>query len=71
MKNDKVRYSASVTNDQGAGERAGDDTNLNRLKATIRSRYGAGWTVTIVKIEHDSGIMCFEPVEVAKFRLRK
>lgn len=70
MKN-KTRYIATVTNDQGAGEKAGEDTNLNNLKAYVRSRYGAGWTVTIVKIEKDNGIMDFAPEEVAKFTLRK
>jgi hypothetical protein len=70
MKN-KVVYRAYVMNESGAGEFAGSDTNLNNLKADVRSRYGAGWTVTIEKIENDNGIMDFAPVEVAKFTLRK
>jgi hypothetical protein len=70
VKNKKV-YVAYVQNESGAGERAGDNTNLAALKADIRRRYGAGWTVTIEMIEHDSGIMDFAPVEVAKFTLRK
>lgn len=69
MAKNKVSYRAYVQNDQGAGEFAGSGTNLNDLKAEIRSRYGEGWTVTIEKIEQDSGIMDFAPVEVAKFRL--
>jgi len=69
--NKMTRYIATVTNNQGAGEKAGEDKNLNKLKAYVRSRYGRGWTVTIVKTEKDSGIMDFEPVEVAKFTLRK
>lgn len=67
----KTRYIACVTNSQGAGEWAGDDTNLNNLKAFVRRCYGAGWIVTISKIENDNGIMDFPPVEVAKFTLRK
>jgi hypothetical protein len=70
MKN-KTRYIAYVTNDQGAGEKAGEDTNLNNLKAYVRSRYGAGWTVTIEKIENDNGIMYFASEEIVRFTLRK
>jgi hypothetical protein len=71
MKQNKSRYIAYVQNESGAGEKAGEDTNLNNLKAWVRSRYGAGWTVTIDKIENDNGIMDFAPVEVARFTLRK
>lgn len=67
----KVTYRAYVQNESGAGEYAGSDTSLNKLKATVRATYGAGWTVTIDKCEQDSGIMDFAPVEVAKFTLRK
>lgn len=67
----KKRYIAYVTNEQGTGEKAGEDTNLNKLKAYVRSRYGAGWTVTVEKIENDNGIMDFAPEEVARFTLRK
>ena len=66
----KVTYRASVTNESGAGEAAGRDTNLNKLRANVRSRYGAGWKVTIVKIENDNGIMDFAPVTVAEFTIR-
>jgi hypothetical protein len=68
MKN-KTRYIAYVTNDQGACEKAGEDTNLNNLKAYVRSRYGPGWTVTIEKIENDNGIMYFAPKEIVRFTL--
>jgi len=71
MKNKKVVYTAYVYNEQGASDNAGRDTNLNALKARIRATYGAGWTVVISKIENDNGIMDFEPVEVARFTLRK
>ena len=71
MTKNKVAYRAYVQNESGAGEFAGSDTNLNNLKADVRRRYGAGWTVTIEKVENDSGIMDFPPVEVAKFTLRK
>jgi hypothetical protein len=73
MKNkNRVLYRAYVNNESGAGEQAGEDTNLNNLKAYVRSRYGAGWTVTIEKFESDGdSIMEFPPVEVAKFTLRK
>ena len=69
MKN-QVAYHAYVTNGE-AGERAGSSGNLNELKAFVRSHYGRGWTVTIEKVESDNGIMCFQPVEVARFTLRK
>ena len=71
MKKNKARYIAYVQNESGAGEKAGEDTNLNNLKAFVRRLYGAGWTVTIEKIENDSGIMDIGPFEVAKFTLRK
>lgn len=71
MKKNKVSYRAYVQNESGAGEFAGSDININNLKADVRRRYGAGWTVTIEKIEQDSGIMDFAPVEVARFTLRK
>lgn len=71
MSKNKSVYTAYVVNEQGASMNAGRDTNLNNLKKEIRSRFGAGWTVVISKIEHDSGIMDFEPVEVARFTLRK
>lgn len=70
MAKNKCYYRAYVENDQGCGEFAGSDTNLTKLKAFVRSHYGRGWTVTIEKIEQDSGIMVFDPVEVAKFTLR-
>ena len=71
MSKRKVHYTAYVQNDSGAGERAGNNRNLNELKSEIRRRYGRGWIVIIDKIEQDSGIMDFPPVEVARFRLRK
>ena len=64
-------YTAYVINNSGAGEDAGRDTNLNALKASIRRRYGAGWTVVISKIEADEGGGWFPAVEVARFTLRK
>ncbi len=68
----KTRYIAYITNEQGEGEKAGEDTNLNNLKAYVRSRYGAGWTVTIEAIKPDGdGQSWFAPEEVAKFTLRK
>jgi len=71
MKKNKVVYTAYVFNEQGASTNAGRDTNLNKLKAHIRATYGPGWTAIISKIENDNGIMDFEPVEVARFTLRK
>ncbi len=70
MKNKNV-YTAYVVNESGAGESAGRDTNLTALKASIRRRYGAGWTVVIEKIEADEGGGWFAPVEVERFTLRK
>jgi len=64
-------YHAYVKNDSGAGEKAGDDSNLNRLKQDVRRRYGKGWTVIIEKVESDELDGYFPPEEVARFRLRK
>ena len=71
MKRNKAVYRAYVVNDQGAGEYAGSETSLNGIKKSVRSRYGAGWIVTVEKIESDEGGGWFAPVEVAKFTLRK
>jgi hypothetical protein len=71
MKKNQVMYTAYVRNNQGASANAGRDTNLARLKATVRKNYGTGWEVIISKIENDNGIMDFEPVEVARWTLRK
>ena len=71
MAKNKVLYRAYVTNDQGCGESAGTDTNLNALKANVRANYGGGWKVTIDKHEQDGdGKSEFAPVEVASFTLR-
>lgn len=67
----KNTYHAFVQNESGAGEAAGSDSNLNRLKADIRARYGKGWTVIIDKVEHDGENGWFAPVEIARFTLRK
>ena len=69
MKN-KATYHATVQNEQGARMNAGSDTNLNALKAQVRAGYGRGWTVRIVKVENDNGIMDFAPELVAEFTLR-
>ena len=66
MKKNKVVYLAYVSNESGAGEYAGSNTSLSGLKTDVRSRYGAGWTVKIEKIENDIG-----PFEVARFTIRK
>jgi hypothetical protein len=67
----KSTYKAYVQNDSGAGEFAGSSNNLTQLKAEVRAKYGAGWNVTIEKIEHDGNDGQFAPVEVARFTLRK
>lgn len=67
----KSTYKAYVQNQSGAGEFAGSSNNLTALKAEIRSKYGAGWTVIIEKIEHESGDGWFAPVEIERFTLRK
>ncbi len=70
MSKNKVNYRAYVSNDAGCGEFAGSGRNLSQLKAEVRSKYGSGWTVKIDKIENDSGIMDFAPVEICKFKIR-
>jgi hypothetical protein len=70
MKN-KNTYHASVQNESGAGEAAGSDSNLSRLKKDIRARYGKGWTVIIYKVEHDGLDGWFPPEEIERFKLRK
>lgn len=63
-------YHARVQNESGAGEHAGSDSNLTKLKATIRNKYGKGWTVIIDKVEHDGDSGWFPPVEIERFTLR-
>ena len=71
MTRTKYTYRASVQNESGAGESAGSSYNLNELKAEVRARYGAGWKVTITRIQHSEGNGWFEPEVVATFTLRK
>lgn len=63
-------YHATVHNDSGAGERAGSDSNLARLKKEIRHRYGKGWIVTITRVQHDGINGWFEPETVERFKIR-
>jgi len=71
MTTNKSTYKAYVQNESGAGEFSGSSFNLAQLKAEVRAKYGAGWIVTIDKIEHDGEDGWFAPVEVAHFTLRK
>ena len=67
----KKTYHARVENESGAGEWAGSDTNLSRLKKDIRSRYGKGWTVIVEAVKHDGADGWFAPEEIERFTLRK
>ena len=64
-------YHAYVQNKEGASEAAGSDSNINKLKADIRARYGKGWTVVIHQVKHDGDNSWFNPLEISRFTLRK
>ena len=67
----KNTYKAWVTDESGAEEFSGSSNNLTALKAEVRSKYGAGGTVIVEKIEHDGIDGWFPGVEIERFTLRK
>lgn len=66
----KNQYTAWAYNKNGGRLEVGDGSNKNELIATARRKLGSGWVVVIEKIQRDSGIMFFDPLEVKRFTIR-